>query len=696
MVKERNRIVSILLSICVIFSCIPVVSYASSDSDAKYKRAMSSYSNFLEKMEKGGSDGEWYFTAEEYALHDFNKDGIPELITHGGGQMDYSKIYTCNDGFIQNVHSGSTFQIYSNGIVEYSFNSGSGYWTDSFYKMDDELNLEYVYAYTEWLYDDPETFSEGEYSYEEDSEKVDYAVIQEHKASVLEGASLVQLDFSDNTVENRTKQFGAYTTAYKEYREYLGGSDSYNYIRVKDNFDDGFLVELFFLRLTGTDGYVYAYYIDSNEAAFYDESSDLAGTLSFEGNKLILDLDEVEDFYLDDDLSEFVNGLHHEFTLYSRNNTLDNLMEKSSYDYNNALALKAAEMCMATYAGETLDDYSAIESYLAKLGFTYIASKNYGDEEGKAFTVAKKEYIGKDTDNNTGLVVIVAQGTTNQYEQVKDATALDSKSFAGQCVYDIVGDFYNEIAEEVSKILVPGNNYKVLITGHSLGGAAANLVGAGIQGIKKKNVFCYTFAALNSISSSKPVSAGYENIHNIYNTKDTFSPSQYGNKVLISGMGTGVGKFGHMDYYTKEHRTADEMNLNLVDQIILSENHKMSNIVEDVRSGLVKKALDRDGVHAIKVNVPKTLITKLTKGKKSFIVKWKKLSGVTGYQVQYGLKKTFKGAKTVTVYGYKTTSKKIKKLKSKKKYYVRVRAYKTVYGKTHYSPWSTVKSTKTK
>ena len=41
-------------------------------------------------------------------------------------------------------------------------------------------------------------------------------------------------------------------------------------------------------------------------------------------------------------------------------------------------------------------------------------------------------------------------------------------------------------------------------------------------------------------------------------------------------------------------------------------------------------------------------------------------------------------------------SKAIKKLKGKTKYFVRIRAYKTVKGKTFYSGWSAVKSVKTK
>lgn len=91
----------------------------------------------------------------------------------------------------------------------------------------------------------------------------------------------------------------------------------------------------------------------------------------------------------------------------------------------------------------------------------------------------------------------------------------------------------------------------------------------------------------------------------------------------------------------------------------------------------------------------KTSITSLSGGKKSFVVKWKKVS-CSGYQIQYADNAKMKKAVTKTVKKSGTTKLTVKKLKAKKKYYVRVRAYKTVNGKKYYSGWSKVKSVKTK
>ena len=98
------------------------------------------------------------------------------------------------------------------------------------------------------------------------------------------------------------------------------------------------------------------------------------------------------------------------------------------------------------------------------------------------------------------------------------------------------------------------------------------------------------------------------------------------------------------------------------------------------------------------VKKPKSTSIKKAKGsKKAVALEWKKVSGVKGYQVQVATNKKFKkNKKTVNIKKQKTTKTTIKKLKAKKKYYVRVRTYKIVNGKKVYSSWSKVKSVKTK
>ena len=98
-----------------------------------------------------------------------------------------------------------------------------------------------------------------------------------------------------------------------------------------------------------------------------------------------------------------------------------------------------------------------------------------------------------------------------------------------------------------------------------------------------------------------------------------------------------------------------------------------------------------------KINPKGTTLKTPTAGSKSFTAKWTKQSTQTsGYQLQYSTSSKFTNAKTVTISSNKTISKKITKLTAKKKYYVRIRTYKTVSGTKYYSAWSSTKTVTTK
>lgn len=103
--------------------------------------------------------------------------------------------------------------------------------------------------------------------------------------------------------------------------------------------------------------------------------------------------------------------------------------------------------------------------------------------------------------------------------------------------------------------------------------------------------------------------------------------------------------------------------------------------------------LSRDFTITVKAPTIKATTVSIKAIKKGFKATIKSVSGVTGYEVQYSLKKNFKSAKTV-----RTTkpSKTVKKLKKKKTYYVKVRSYKSINGVKYYSKWSKPKKVKTK
>ena len=120
--------------------------------------------------------------------------------------------------------------------------------------------------------------------------------------------------------------------------------------------------------------------------------------------------------------------------------------------------------------------------------------------------------------------------------------------------------------------------------------------------------------------------------------------------------------------------------------------------------GIVKITISASGddAHAattkvitIKVNPKKASIKSAkSKDKKQLTISWKRDSQVSGYEIQYSTDKNFKNAKTVTVTKNKTTSKSINKLKSGKKYYIRVRSYKKFGKEKLNGSWSKTSSAK--
>lgn len=85
-------------------------------------------------------------------------------------------------------------------------------------------------------------------------------------------------------------------------------------------------------------------------------------------------------------------------------------------------------------------------------------------------------------------------------------------------------------------------------------------------------------------------------------------------------------------------------------------------------------------VPGLKVSSPKAETIRAT---------WNQVAGVGGYQLQYSTDKAFpKGSKPVTLSGRTKVSKTLSHLKAKKRYYLRIRSWKTVSGKKVFSPWS--------
>ena len=117
---------------------------------------------------------------------------------------------------------------------------------------------------------------------------------------------------------------------------------------------------------------------------------------------------------------------------------------------------------------------------------------------------------------------------------------------------------------------------------------------------------------------------------------------------------------------------------------------KQSTVMPSITSGnksVIAKVSNKKTLPKVNLRV-----SKHKKGRK-LVVRWNAVKDVKGYQLQYALNKKFKKKKSVQT---KKTKYTIKKLKKKKTYYIRVRAYKMNGKKKVYGKWSTVKKVKIK
>lgn len=116
----------------------------------------------------------------------------------------------------------------------------------------------------------------------------------------------------------------------------------------------------------------------------------------------------------------------------------------------------------------------------------------------------------------------------------------------------------------------------------------------------------------------------------------------------------------------------------------------------EITSKLIVISTEQTTINNKTIIAKNVSIRKVLSKKKALKVSWKKAKAVNGYQIQYSRKRSMKGAKIVTIKKASTTSKTIKRLKKKKKYYIRIRSFVLSNNKPRYSDWSSIKSKKTK
>ena len=300
--------------------------------------------------------------------------------------------------------------------------------------------------------------------------------------------------------------------------------------------------------------------------------------------------------------------------------------------------------------------FSSIFAVAEKYGLadTLKAAQNFLLNNYYEFGTGSTYYTS--TDSDAQLVVALAP-YSNKYKSVIDDTlnCMESYKADGGYLYNL-DKVYNYNTKELEDPVISGNS-----TGLALA----------------------AYSAVNNFDKAQKI---YNEIVNSFECKDVKGAYAYTaggdeNALATADVFTGLTKFYEA---LKVKETQDALTTT-------TTTAPANNITTTTATSTSKTAV-------AKIKAPKKTSIKKVKGvKKAISVTWKKVSGVKGYQVQVATNKKFKkNKKTVTIKKQKTTKATVKKLKAKKKYYVRVRTYKIANGKKVYSSWSKVKSVKTK
>lgn len=209
------------------------------------------------------------------------------------------------------------------------------------------------------------------------------------------------------------------------------------------------------------------------------------------------------------------------------------LFEESAEKYNNDLAVAA--LILSANCQETTDD--VIRETLERMGFgkiqSYYYEEDYNEVDRIAYAIGsvvvegetkgrekwKDGKDGKAADSPCNYIVVVCRGSTVAEDWLSNLGFNDSGSplegfwNAGENVHESLVE-YLKTAEIDTSI-----ETKLFITGHSRGGAAANILGTLTNEIAPpENTYVYTFASTNTTEEYLP--GEYRHIVNLINQED--------------------------------------------------------------------------------------------------------------------------------------------------------------------------------
>lgn len=176
------------------------------------------------------------------------------------------------------------------------------------------------------------------------------------------------------------------------------------------------------------------------------------------------------------------------------------------------------------------------------------------------FNIGKKQLP-----DGTTLVLVVVRGTVDGIEWLSNFDVFQNASSLHKGFADAANEIYRKLVQDVLETGENLANVKFVITGHSRGAAAANLLEYKLQevGIAKENLYGYNFACpdvATRYSDEWNPAGKYNNMFNLGNAPDPFPlvPGVIGTGITVHLPGASWGKFGQSLWFSKNWDSLDE------------------------------------------------------------------------------------------------------------------------------------------
>lgn len=408
--------------------------------------------------------------------------------------------------------------------------------------------------------------------------------------------------------------------------------------------------------------------VNSNKEEIKATASYLPGT------KMDLAINAKDGYYLKDIK---VNGKKIEGNTYNECITSNTNIEVDTGKYATSVRLDKAEASLET--GKTLDLVAILDEGATNKLVTWKSSNE---------NVAVVDANGKVTAKQPGEAIITATTTdgTNLSAECKIKVAktlisinnfkvsgIGEKSYSGQPITQRI------TVTNGNTVLREGIDYTISYSNNTNPGKATlTIVGTGDYTGTIRKTFIIT---PRKVSGLKLASAGRKDLELTWDKEkgvDGYKVYMYDSSKKSYKY---LGKTSKNTYKVKKLKEAKDYKFKVRAYKTIDKKQKYGSYSSVLKTGT-------------KTATPE--IWDLTAGKKKLTVEWDRISKASGYEVYVATSKNGKYTKKKTIKSGKTTSAKIKGLKSKKKYYVKVRTYRTVDGKKIYSSFSSKENIKVK